>query len=355
MKIKLSQSELEKCYNLFDVKEINISVADLLFSTFEETEFFNGCDDNDEFFSQLIRFWGIPSDSKEEINILEKWVKPAISPLNSDYFSKNPYYSTVLPKPFKNDKYSLDYISFASYQPLPLDEITVKENDNFMEISPLSYFKEEQKYLALSKDGCVWMSITPNEINTMAPHIEKAKDDVLVFGLGLGYYPFMISLKEEVKHITIVEMDDTIIDIFKKHILPFFKHKDKIEIVKDDAKRYIKNLDKKYDTIFIDLWHNPVDGLPLFIYFKQFENRYRQSKFQYWLEESLIALYRRCILTVFEESLNHFRDEDYLKAKNEMDKIVNAIYFKTKNITINNYDDIHKLLTKKSILELLIK
>ena len=355
MKINLSKQELEKCYNLLDTKEINISVADLLFSTFEEKEFFVGSKTTDNFFSRLIEYWGIPADSKEEIRILEKWVKPAISSLKSDYFSHNQYYSTVQPKPYKDKTYSLDYISFAPYQPLPLDEISVDENDNFKETSPLSYFEEEQKYLALIKNGVVWMSITPNEINTMAPHIERAKGDVLVFGLGLGYYPFMISLKDEVKHITIVEMDEAVIDIFNKHLLPLFPHKDKIRIVKDDAKKFIKNLDKKYDTIFIDLWHNPVDGLPLFLYFKDYERKYPQSKFQYWLEESLIALYRRCILTVFEESLKHYHDDDYLKAKNDMDKIINQIYFKTKNITIRSYDDIHKLLSKKSILELLTK
>ena len=66
------------------------------------------------------------------------------------------------------------------------------------------------------KDDVVWMSTDPNEIITMNPYIQKAHGDILVMGLGLGYYPFMTALKDDVKSITIIEKDPKVIDIFKK-------------------------------------------------------------------------------------------------------------------------------------------
>ena len=52
MKINLSQSDLEKLYVLLDNKEINISIAEVLFSIYEEKEFFRGCQTQEEFFQK---------------------------------------------------------------------------------------------------------------------------------------------------------------------------------------------------------------------------------------------------------------------------------------------------------------
>ena len=352
MKIKLSQKELEKTYCLLDTKEINISVADLLFQTFEETNFFADAKNTDIFFYKMLHFWNIPPQATEDVTLLQKIVKPVISPLKADFFSQNSYYQTVKPQPFIDGDYKLEYLSFKPYQPLPLDEIKVDEKDHYLERSPISYFIKEQSYLSLSYQDEVWMNITPNEINTMKPHIDAAEGNVLVLGLGLGYYPFMASLKDEVKNITIVEMDENIINIFNKYIFDFFPNKEKIHIVKDDAFTFLQKNSKHYDTIFADLWHNPVDGLPLFIKLKQLEKD-ENTLYQYWLEKSLIALCRRCLLTIYEESLQRFSDKDYLKSDNVIDAIINKFYFLTKNITINSYDDIYNLLSDNEIKKMI--
>ena len=353
MKINLSKNELEKTYSLLDTKEINMSIAELLFSTFEEKEFFLGAKDTSSYYQKLLEFWNIPSDDIEEISLLDKWVKDSIFPLNHDFFAKNSYFSIVNPTPFKKGNYELNYISFKAYQPFSLNDIQVDENDYFLERSPLSYFTSDESYLALSYNGEVWMSITPNEINTMEPYIQSVEGNILVLGLGLGYYPFMISQKKNIKNITIVELDQNIIDIFNSHLLPLFPHKEKIKIIKGDAITYLKNNKSHYDYIFADLWHNPEDGLPIYLKIKKIEKLHKNSKFQYWLEESLIAMLRRCLLTVYEEALQGYSDKDYQKASNDIDKVINALYFKTKNTTINSYDDIYNLLKGDSILRLI--
>ena len=72
MKINLSHAELEKTYSLLDTKEINMSVAELLFSTFEEKEFFYGAKNESEYYKKLLEYWNVPTDDKEEIQILDK-------------------------------------------------------------------------------------------------------------------------------------------------------------------------------------------------------------------------------------------------------------------------------------------
>lgn len=41
------------------------------------------------------------------------------------------------------------------------------------------------------------MTVTPNEIETMKPVIDKAFGRVLTYGLRVGYYVFMVSEKED--------------------------------------------------------------------------------------------------------------------------------------------------------------
>ena len=225
MKINLSQKELEKTYSLLDTKEINMSVAELIFSTFEEKDFFAGSKNEEEFFHKLLEYWGIPEEADEDIALLDKCVRPVIKLLPSEFIKNNAYFKTIKPVSFKKGDYQLEYLTFNPYQPFSLNDIQVDEKDYFLERSPLSYFAEPVKYLALTYKGEVWMSITPNEINTMQPSVDKANGSVLVLGLGLGYYPFMVSSKNNVNDILIIEKDQTIIEIFNKYLLPHFPNK----------------------------------------------------------------------------------------------------------------------------------
>ena len=353
MKVNLAPEELEKTYKLLDTKEINMSIAELLFSVYEEDKYFKGVESPVDMFEKLLNYWGIPQDDFEEIEILEKWVKPVISPLKPNFFDNNSYFKTVKPKPTNSHGRTIEYLTFKAFQPFSLNDIEVDENDYFLERSPISYCLKDEKYLALTNNKEVWMSITPNEINTMQPYIDQVSGNVLVLGLGLGYYPFMISEKDNVKNITIIEYDKNIISLFKEHLLPFFPHKDKIHIIQSDAFEYLKNNKDHYDYLFADLWHNPEDGLPMYLKIKQFEKKMEGTFFQYWLEKSLLAMLRRCMLTIYEESLQNYSDKDYRNASNEIEKIINDLYFKTKNITINSYDDIYNLLKDESLLRLI--
>ena len=71
----------------------------------------------------------------------------------------------------------------------------------------------------------------------------------------------------------------------------------------------------------------------------------------YWLEESFIALLSRACITLINEQY-HGYEANYINAKNEFDKLINKLYSKTKNLTINNVNDIKKLLEKDNLINL---
>ena len=79
------------------------------------------------------------------------------------------------------------------------------------------------------------------------------------------------------------------------------------------------------------------------------------TKFDYWIETSLLALLRRYVLTVFEEQLDGSTVDDYLNAINENDVIVNKLYFLLIDYEINNEDDLKQLLSDKSLKDIATK
>lgn len=334
---KVNKKDIEK--SILD-KNMNIAAADALFefSFYSEKNKINVND----YLAEVTKYLGLNLNDKEDRHFLETRIIKAIRPIDSKNYDDNFYRRNICPKDFKSKEYQLTYLTFKPYQCFPYDDIEV--DDNFVEVSRIGYFDKPFKYLAVMKDDVVWMSTDPNEINTMKKPILEAKGHVLAFGLGLGYFPLMTALKEEVKDVTVVEYDSQIIDIFNKHILPLFPYKEKIHIVKGDAFEFAKkDLDKEFDYLFVDIWHNPEDGLPMYLKLVRLLKN-KKLTISYWLEKSILAMYRRCLLTVIEESMNGYTKKDYLKAKNEYDEIINDLYFKTENMIFDSINEIKGIM-----------
>ena len=138
--------------------------------------------------------------------------------------------------------------------------------------------------------------------------------------------------------------------------MPLFPNKEKINVVHADAFKYCKenNVNEMFDFAYMDIWHGAEDGLPFYIKFKKFEER-THCIFEYWLEDSIIALARRCLLIVVEEIMNGATDENFKISENELDDVINDLYFFTKDLEINSYDELHKLLSKDSLIDILEK
>lgn len=85
------------------------------------------------------------------------------------------------------------------------------------QIPQIGFFDTEFMFPALLENDRIWMTITPNEIETMKEPVDGAFGHVLTFGLGLGYYACMVSEKENVESVTVVDMNEDVIRLFKKY------------------------------------------------------------------------------------------------------------------------------------------
>ena len=340
--------------SVISTNNINMNVADVLTNAFMCIDAINpdevkqyikeGLDENEAIYNCLFDFIGVSKDDEESQKVLSEYFLNNLKKLNpSDYINNS--YVKAIKKTGRKGKYALKFIDYAPYQLFAYDDIKI---NGYKEYSQIGYFDHKFSYLALTEGGNIWMSLNPNEIETMKPYINKAKGNVLVLGLGMGYVPFMLSLKNCVKSITIIEKDQEIINLFNELIYPSFVNKEKIKIIKGDAIEFARKNQKEgtYDYIFADLWHDPEDGLPLFVALKKIN-----KNIDCWLEVSMYALLRRCMVTLLEEQLNGLKEEDYRFAKTYTDKVINTFYQKTKNLSIERLDD---LLSDDSLLGFLL-
>jgi hypothetical protein len=108
----------------------------------------------------------------------------------------------------------------------------------------------------LLHNGGLVMSDHPQEMWQFAEAIHKAKSPVLVGGLGLGYIATQLRLRG--LDVTVVEIDQDVIDLVSPHL-------DKeIKIIKADLFEWIKHPDRKYAYYIFDTW-NPT-GESTFFY-----------------------------------------------------------------------------------------
>ena len=342
-----------KVKEIIDTNAINMNIADMLMAVFSYTDLINpdeikqyikeGLSEKDAILEILYDFYHLEHNDEND-DVMGRYIANNLKRLEEKDYLNNPYVKNIKANA-KLGKYQLRNIEYEPYQLFAYDDIHL---DGYKEYSRIGYFTSKFPYLALTEGNNVWMSLNPNEIETMKPYIEKGRGNVLVLGLGMGYVPYMMSLKEEVKSITIVEKDHEIIELFKKVLLPQFVNKDKIKIIEDDAVNYL-NKNNKYDYIFADLWHDPEDGLSLFVQLKRIN-----TKVDCWLEVSLYQMLRRCMITLLEEQLDQMGEDAYKHARTYTDKVINRFYQKTKNLHLNNEEDLSSLLSNNNLISLLL-
>lgn len=253
-------------------------------------------------------------EDENEIRLYEtEYLKKGIKCLDNMDYESNPYYKNIKIPNAQIGEWTLGYQSYKAYEGFVCDDITVL--DSYREIINLGFFTKQFDFPTVFENGVEWMAIKPNEIETMKPHIEKMQGNVAVFGLGIGYFAYMISEKNEVSKITIIERDESVIKLFEKHILPQFANKQKISIIKCDAFDFVKNQMKNYsfDCAFVDLWHDVSDGVDMYLQMKKLEKYSSKTKFSYWIEKSILSnirwqifdgIYKKAMEDKFDESLD---------------------------------------------------
>ncbi len=226
-------------------------------------------------------------DKNTDRDFYNKYFPKMVKYLKANDYKENEYYKNIINPKIKQDNIEFKYEYYKPYEGFVFNDI---EKDLEGRMYPqVGFFEEHFRYPAILENGRIWMTVTPNEIETMKNPIEKAHGKVLTLGLGLGYYQYMISNKTNVDEIYIVDKNETIINLFKKYILPQFQNKDKIKIIHADAFEFLKNdMDKyNFNFVFSDLWHDVSDGIDMYLDIKNHEKLYPNIDFEYWIEKSI--------------------------------------------------------------------
>lgn len=226
-------------------------------------------------------------DKNTDRDFYNKYFTKMMKCLKPNEYKENEYYKNIINPKIKQDNIEFKYEYYKPYEGFVFNDI---EKDLEGRMYPqVGFFEEHFRYPAILENGRIWMTVTPNEIETMKSPIEKAHGKVLTLGLGLGYYQYMISNKTNVDEIYIIDKNETIINLFKKYILPQFQNKDKIKIIHADAFEFLKNDMSKYNFnfVFSDLWHDVSDGVDMYLDIKNYEKLHPNINFEYWIEKSI--------------------------------------------------------------------
>lgn len=201
--------------------------------------------------------------------------------LDPSKYENDPYNKTIALPVSKLKDWEFTKGIYKPYEAFVFND-PMEENGNI--IPQIGFFDREYTYPVVKQAGREWMLITPNEIETMALPIKKAHGNVTTYGLGLGYFAFMASEKDNVRSVTVIEKDKSIIRLFEEHILPQFPNKNKIRIICEDAFEYAER--KIYsDFVFADIWHDPSDGCEPYLRLKALERP--DTEYSYWIEDTI--------------------------------------------------------------------
>ncbi len=270
----------------------------------------------------LCEIFGIDTmRSAEDRRFMRDYIYPSIRILDAKRYTEDPYYKNVKIKNIKDGRWELKWESYAPFRGVICDDMVVCED--MREYAPLGFFEEKFDFPAVLEDGNEWMTLTPVDMDTCRDAIARSRGRVVTFGLGLGYFAYMAALKDEVESVTVVELSEDVIRLFKTHILPYFPGPEKIKLVNADAFEYAERVmpQESFDFAFVDTWRDAGDGAPMYRRMKALEHLCEKTEFSYWIEGFLISRLRAEKYAILREKLNTGADLSYESAVEELKSI----------------------------------
>lgn len=228
---------------------------------------------------------------------VEQWPSLYIS---SDEFMNRPYHKTIKLNTIHSDEFTYETQLINANELFSLSSIQFDPNRELNDSMRLVALDKPMEVTILYQHNEVWMLDVPSEAETIDPIAKKSHGNVLTFGLGIGYFPFMCMLNSEVKSITVIEKSKSVIDLFNQYLKPQFPSHIPLTIIEGDAFDYW-NPDtlNQYDSIFVDIWKSNDDGLVLIerlleLYLPEF------NKVDFWIESSCLEIMPTLIFLYFE-------------------------------------------------------
>lgn len=270
-------------------------------------------------------------------------------------YEANPYYELLKKaRPAQKGKSEYRLASLEPYSLFVYDEVKTDPSNFHASYSPVGYFAKPFLFPSLDHEGRTWMSLIPHEINTMAPAIQKARGRVITYGAGLGYFAFMASEKEEVSEVAVLESDPAALSLFKECLLPLFPHKEKIHLISGNALKFsLKENEEPYDYLFVDIYHDAMDALPLYLGLRKKEGVAKDV--DYWIEKAILAYFRRHVISYIVEQDDGVPDEAYKNPESFSDKVFSALHRYYGHGAIESEEELLRLLSDESLKDLASK
>ena len=242
-------------------------------------------------------------DDPDDRRLERLYIQPGVRKLSPTPYRNDAYVKTVRFGDMTVGKWRFTHGEYHAFEPFVCGHPTL--TSDYREIPQIGFFENRFSFPSVTENGVEWMTVTPNEAETMRADIHSAHGRVLTYGLGLGYFAFHVSQKPDAESVTIIERDPDLIGLFRDCILPQFPQKDKIRIVCADAFDFTEqDMDPHaFDFAFVDLWHDQSDGLPLYLRMKRLESHFPTTEFRYWIEPTLLSSLRHMVLDrIFDET-----------------------------------------------------
>ncbi|MBO5945816.1 MAG: hypothetical protein J6Q69_04345 [Clostridia bacterium] len=237
----------------------------------------------------LSELFALDFNKPDDRRIILDYIGQSVRILDTEKYTSNPYYRYIAPEAVRDGDWEFRWEYYPPYRAAIADDMIMK--DDYTEIPPLGFFTEGFSFPAVLEGGNEWMTITPVDVDTVTEAIADARGKVITFGLGLGYYAYMVSQKANVESVTVVEKSEKVIELFRRHILPKFPNGDKVRIISADAFSYAENEmpTEGYDYAFVDTWRDASDGLPMYERMKALEHLSPKTEFSYWIEKFILS------------------------------------------------------------------
>ncbi len=263
----------------------------------------------------LSEIFALDFEKNEDRRIIMDYLTPSVRILDKTKYENNPYYKNIKLDNLKDGSWEIKIEEYKPYQAVICDDMII--NEDFSEVPPLGFFTESFSFPAILENGNEWMTLTPVDLDTCEEAIAAARGKVVTFGLGLGYYAYMVAQKEDVESVTVVELSADVIKLFKTHILPKMENGHKIRIVNADAFEYAENVmpSENFDLAFVDTWRDASDGAPMYERMRALEKYSKNTRFLYWIENFLRSRLRalKFAQLIEKESISYAELADEIK------------------------------------------
>jgi hypothetical protein len=226
------------------------------------------------------------------------------------------------------------------------------QEKGYGDIPRLGYFNDAARYPVITRDGKLFCALDPQYLETMKKQLPAASGDVLILGLKMGVYPYLVSGKDSVRTVTIIEQDPDVIAMFEEVILPQIPHAEKIIVLQEDPLAFVqKEWKKEYNFVLSCTDQDSLKATVSYLTIKQTEKKHKKTKFAYWIEESILSNIKSALLVELMAQTSDEPERMYrtLEDDEEGRKIFTAVHPFMDTLVIRSPKELQNLFNNRKL------